>query len=201
MIYPLSNWSKLKYGYKFGDRTWYNTRHIGVDKLAPKMTPVHAHDNGVATRGYTGVQGNYVHIIDSKGHLCRYMHLVKPGVAGKVKRGQVIGYVGNTGLSKGFHLHFDVSKGKVYVANFNNFINPEAYIKASNAPVAKTATVAKAVAAARSGASTSYRTKALYYKGKKFNYTKVVKGQKISGNDKWLLTTNGYYVWSGGIKY
>jgi murein DD-endopeptidase MepM/ murein hydrolase activator NlpD len=59
------------------------------------------------------------------------MHLREKPSLGKFKQGQVIAFTGNTGaLTTGAHLHIDVSKNKLELNNFSNFIDPESYFKA-----------------------------------------------------------------------
>lgn len=69
--------------------------------------------------GGTGDMGNYVIIDHGNGYKTRYMHMTKGSVGvtkgTKVKAGQVIGYMGNTGNSTGRHLHFDISINGEYV--------------------------------------------------------------------------------------
>jgi murein DD-endopeptidase MepM/ murein hydrolase activator NlpD len=96
--------------------------HTGVDWAAPAGTPILAAGDGtVELVGGKGGYGNYVRIRHANGystaygHMSRYAEGVKPGVS--VKQGQVIGYVGSTGLSTGPHCHFEV------LVN-NNFVNP-----------------------------------------------------------------------------
>jgi murein DD-endopeptidase MepM/ murein hydrolase activator NlpD len=96
--------------------------HTGVDWAAPVGTPIVAAGDGIVEMvGGKGGYGNYVRIRHANGystaygHMSRYAEGVKPGVA--VKQGQVIGYVGSTGLSTGPHCHFEV------LVN-NNFVNP-----------------------------------------------------------------------------
>lgn len=88
--------------------------HEGLDFTAPLQTPVYATGTGVVAelvrfdRGY----GNYIVIRHGYGYQTLYAHLarfeVKPGQ--KVKRGQIIGRLGNTGKSTGPHLHYEVIK-------------------------------------------------------------------------------------------
>ena len=96
--------------------------HTGVDWAAPVGTPILAAGDGtVELVGGKGGYGNYVRIRHANGystaygHMSRYAEGVAPGVS--VKQGQVIGYVGSTGLSTGPHCHFEV------LVN-NNFVNP-----------------------------------------------------------------------------
>lgn len=69
--------------------------------------------------GGTGDMGNYVIINHGNGYKTRYQHMTKGSVTvkkgQKVKAGQVIGYMGNTGYSTGRHLHFDISINGEYV--------------------------------------------------------------------------------------
>lgn len=87
--------------------------HTGIDLQANTGTPVHAAGDGIVqlagqSRGGYGIQVEINH--GDYGYMTKYAHLseilVKPG--DEVKRGDVIGYSGNTGLSKGPHLHYEV---------------------------------------------------------------------------------------------
>ncbi len=87
--------------------------HHGVDYAAPSGTPVMAVADGVVTsRGYSGGGGHTVKIKHSQGLVSGYLHLrgyAKGIVVGaRVNQGQVIGYVGSTGLSTGPHLDFRI---------------------------------------------------------------------------------------------
>ncbi|HDR52486.1 MAG TPA: metalloendopeptidase, partial [Mariniphaga anaerophila] len=90
--------------------------HHGVDYAAPAGTPVKSIGDGtVITRAYqAGGGGNYLRIKHNSVYTTVYMHLqgFAPGVVqgSRVKQGQVIGYVGSTGLSTGPHLDFRVFK-------------------------------------------------------------------------------------------
>lgn len=109
--------------------------HTGVDITAPKGTPVYATADGTVTSESPGGGYGLVVVINhGYSYKTLYAHLskkaVKPGQ--KVKRGQVIGYVGSTGMSTGSHLHYEVIKGgqrvnPVYY--FNAEITPEEYNK------------------------------------------------------------------------
>lgn len=94
--------------------------HLGVDYAAPVGTPVWATTNGkVRFRGKRGGAGNCVVIAHPGGMESIYMHLsrfangLREGQA--VRQKQVIGYVGQTGLATGPHLHFSVKMGGHYV--------------------------------------------------------------------------------------
>ncbi len=85
--------------------------HHGVDYAAPRGTPVVAVGDGVVTKAkYSGGAGNMVKIKHNSNYETAYLHLWKygPDIRGgvRVKQGQVIGYVGSTGLSTGPHLDF-----------------------------------------------------------------------------------------------
>jgi len=91
--------------------------HEGVDFGAACGTPIHAAESGTVTMAsWYGGYGNYVAInhgkIGGNSYSTGYGHMSKFAVhkGQKVKRGQVIGYVGTTGLSTGCHLHFNVFK-------------------------------------------------------------------------------------------
>ena len=101
-----------------------STYHQGIDLAAPENTPVYAARAGmVSASSYSGSAGNYVSINHMDGYSSIYMHLNSKVVsAGQtVSAGQLIGYVGKTGVATGFHLHFGISYNGVYV-------NPAAYI-------------------------------------------------------------------------
>jgi murein DD-endopeptidase MepM/ murein hydrolase activator NlpD len=89
--------------------------HIGVDYAAATGTEVMATADGVVTvRGVQGGYGNLVEIRHANGFMTRYAHLngFAPGVrqGGRVSQGQVIGYVGMTGLATGPHLHYEMHR-------------------------------------------------------------------------------------------
>lgn len=99
--------------------------HNGIDMAAPEGTPIYAAKGGqVSIAAYSASAGNYVQINHGDGYRSVYMHMtgytVKPGQY--VAQGQLIGYVGNTGASKGNHLHFGISLNGSYV-------NPVGYIR------------------------------------------------------------------------
>ena len=89
--------------------------HEGIDYAAPIGTPVSAVGDGTVTKSqYSGGYGNLVIIKHPNGYETYYGHLSKYGKGVKkgvrVKQGQVIGYVGSTGLSTGPHLDFRIKK-------------------------------------------------------------------------------------------
>lgn len=90
----------------------YSRPHHGVDYAAPTGTPVYAIGQGVVSRkGYQGGgAGNFLYIKHNTTYTTAYMHLQKfaPGIreGSKVSQGELIGYVGSTGLATGPHLDF-----------------------------------------------------------------------------------------------
>ncbi len=87
--------------------------HSGVDYAAPRGTAIYASGNGrVEMARYVNGYGNYVKIRHNSeyetayGHMQRFASGIRPGV--NVRKGQIIGYVGNTGRSTGPHLHFEI---------------------------------------------------------------------------------------------
>lgn len=94
--------------------------HDGVDWAAPIGTPIMAAGDGVVVfAGRRGGYGNYVRLRHANGfqtgygHMLRFAKGLKPGV--HVKQGQIIGYVGSTGISTGPHCHFEVLVDRRYV--------------------------------------------------------------------------------------
>lgn len=107
--------------------------HLGVDYGAPTGTPVKAVGHGVVTKkGWAGGYGNQIILKHEAGleslyaHLSGYARGLKTGQ--RVRQGQVIGFVGSTGLSTGPHLDFRLRHN-------GNFINPTKAINPRGAPV------------------------------------------------------------------
>ena len=83
--------------------------HLGTDYAAPTGTPILAVGDGVVTESqYKSANGNYVKIKHNSTYTTQYLHMSKRAVkAGeRVRQGQVIGYVGSTGLATGPHVCF-----------------------------------------------------------------------------------------------
>ncbi len=102
-----------------------NRMHNGIDMACAAGTPIYATRAGtVTTASYQASgAGNYVSINHLDGFASIYMHMTHYVVSKgqQVSQGQLIGYVGNTGISTGDHLHFGISYAGTYV-------NPLAYI-------------------------------------------------------------------------
>ncbi|WP_139974885.1 M23 family metallopeptidase [Ochrobactrum sp. CGA5] len=91
----------------------YSRMHTGVDWAAPRGTPIIASGNGVVEKaGWTNGYGNQTLIRHANGYVSSYSHqnaIARGVTAGaRVRQGQVIGYVGSTGLSTGPHLHYEL---------------------------------------------------------------------------------------------
>jgi murein DD-endopeptidase MepM/ murein hydrolase activator NlpD len=101
----------------FGERNHpllhYLKSHTGVDWAAPFGTPIFAAGNGAIDEiGIKGGYGKYVRIRHANGYQTAYGHMTAfargLNVGSKVRQGQVIGFVGSTGLSTGSHVHFEI---------------------------------------------------------------------------------------------
>ena len=112
------------YGYRTHpiDGQW--KFHSGVDLAGPEGTPIVATRDGTVTAAaYSSGNGNYVTINHGDGFSSSYLHMTHDvvSVGQKVKAGQIIGYMGNTGYSKGSHLHFTIYYN-------GNTVNPADYL-------------------------------------------------------------------------
>ena len=109
--------------------------HQGMDFTAPIGTEIYATGDGVVEKvGWTGGYGKTIMINHGYGYKTRYAHCSKYKCkkGQKVNRGDLIGYVGNTGQSTGPHLHYEVFKNKRQINPVNFFFNdlsPEEYDK------------------------------------------------------------------------
>lgn len=104
MIWPVGGTFTSPFGQRWG------RLHAGIDIAAPEGTPIRAAESGsVVVAGWTGGYGNYTCIAHGGALSTCYAHQSRYGtsVGAKVSKGQVIGYVGNTGHSFGAHLHFE----------------------------------------------------------------------------------------------
>jgi murein DD-endopeptidase MepM/ murein hydrolase activator NlpD len=104
-----------RYGRRRHPVLGYTRMHRGVDFAAARGTPIYAAGDGKVTyRGRNGAYGRYIRIRHNGTYSTAYAHLkryAKRARRGKwVKQGQIIGYVGTSGLSTGPHLHFEVMK-------------------------------------------------------------------------------------------
>ena len=119
-------WISSGFGRRRDPFTKRWTTHTGADIPAPRRTPIIATADGtIAKMGKDAYLGNHIEVCHSQrfstlyGHMDRFVKGMKKGT--KVKRGDVIGYVGRTGRSTGSHVHYEVRlNGKR--------VNPVSYI-------------------------------------------------------------------------
>ncbi len=113
---------RLTSGYGMRIHPLLNRRrmHTGVDWAAPTGTPILAAGKGeIEHAGRKGQYGNYVRIRHANGYQSTYAHMsriargVRQGI--NIRQGQIIGYVGSTGLSSGPHLHYEILVNKRFV--------------------------------------------------------------------------------------
>ncbi|MGB5665763.1 MAG: M23 family metallopeptidase [Maribacter sp.] len=117
-IQPLNNEDLTRmasgYGWRSDPFTKARKKHWGMDFTAPKGTPIYASGDGKITRADNNASGygKHIRIDHGYGYMSLYAHLsnynVKKGQ--KVERGDLIGFVGNTGRSEAPHLHYEVWK-------------------------------------------------------------------------------------------
>ena len=111
------------YGYRTDPFTKVRKFHFGMDFTAPRGTPIYASGDGVVTRAdntATGY-GNHIRIDHGYGYVSLYAHLYKYNVRAnqKVKRGDLIGFVGSTGRSEAPHLHYEIFKDEERINPIN----------------------------------------------------------------------------------
>lgn len=124
-IQPIKNQDLTRmasgYGYRIDPFTKKRRFHYGMDFSAKRGTPVYATGNGIVKRAdnRSSGYGRHIRIDHGFGYVSLYAHLNKYNVrrGQRVKRGDIIGYVGNTGRSVGPHVHYEIFKD-------NKKINP-----------------------------------------------------------------------------
>jgi len=117
-IWPVRGWVSSGFGHRVSPFTGKDTMHSGVDITSPMRTPVIAPAAGtVHFAGSEGGLGNTVTLSHGYGTRTVYGHMdkLKVKTGQTVRRGDVIGWVGNTGLSTGPHLHYEVEIKGSYV--------------------------------------------------------------------------------------
>ncbi|OHC95987.1 MAG: hypothetical protein A2095_09520 [Sphingomonadales bacterium GWF1_63_6] len=111
---PVAGRMSSSYGMRRHPILGYSRMHAGIDFAARYGSPIYAVTDGViAYAGRHGGHGNYVRIQHGGGLATGYAHMSRIAAAPgqRVRRGQVIGYVGSTGLSTGPHLHYELYRG------------------------------------------------------------------------------------------
>lgn len=120
---PVSGRVSSGYGMRRHPILGYRRMHTGMDFKASYGTPIHAVTDGVVTyAARKGGYGNFVRINHGGGMATGYAHMSRFAVRSgtRVRRGQIIGYVGSTGLSTGPHLHYEVYRN-------NQRVNPAGF--------------------------------------------------------------------------
>jgi murein DD-endopeptidase MepM/ murein hydrolase activator NlpD len=110
-IWPVKGWFSCGFGMRDDPFTGYRTMHRGVDIANHIGTPVVATADGVVKQiGQVGNMGRMITIDHGYGFVTRYGHLSKYMVnrGQRIKRGEIIGYMGNSGKTTGPHLHYEV---------------------------------------------------------------------------------------------
>ena len=126
-IQPIKNKDLTRVASGFGERIDPFTKgikfHYGMDFTAPRGTPVYATGDGVVKRADSRSSGfgKHIRIDHGYGYTSLYAHLYKYNVKRyqKVKRGDIIGYVGSSGRSNAPHLHYEIFKDKVKINPIN----------------------------------------------------------------------------------
>ena len=114
LLAPVPGGISSGYGMRRHPILGYRRMHAGLDFKASSGTPIVAVTDGrVSAAGRMGGCGNAVRLEHAGGLSTRYCHMSRIAVGGgqSVRRGQVIGYVGSTGLSTGPHLHYEMYRG------------------------------------------------------------------------------------------
>lgn len=118
MAMPASGRISSGYGLRRHPVLGFSRMHKGMDIAAPYGAPIRAANDGVvAFAGRSGGYGNFVRVNHSGGMGTGYGHMSRIAVRGgqRVSRGQVIGYVGSTGMSTGPHLHYELYRNGVAI--------------------------------------------------------------------------------------
>lgn len=137
-IQPVSNehLTRMASGYGWRNDPFTKARkfHKGMDFTAPKGTPIYASGDGIVIRadGRAVGYGKHVRIDHGFGYVTLYGHMTKYVVRRRqrVKRGDLIGYVGSTGRSKAPHLHYEVRKNGRHINPINFYygsLTPEEF--------------------------------------------------------------------------
>ena len=125
-IYPVKGYTYISsyYGWRFNNTDY----HTGVDFPAPANTPIRASASGTVIYVRTGAgygrawgYGNYLIVDHGGGFSTLYAHCtsVAVNVGDTVTKGQTIAYVGTTGWSTGYHLHFEIRRNGAHTNPLN----------------------------------------------------------------------------------
>lgn len=126
------------FGYRIHPVFRYKQFHAGIDIANSQGTPVYATADGEVTfAGVSGHNGKLIRVDHISGYQTRYAHLdrILVDAGDNVSKGQIIGLMGNTGVSTGSHLHYEI-----YSYKLNRCVNPVAFfnLKEDEIKVAQT---------------------------------------------------------------
>ena len=139
-IQPVNNENLTRmasgYGYRRDPFTKARKFHYGMDFTAPRGTPVYASGDGIVKRvdNRSSGYGKHIRIDHGFGYVSLYAHLYKYNVrrGQRIKRGDLIGFVGSTGRSEAPHLHYEIFKDGRRINPINFYygnLTPEEYAK------------------------------------------------------------------------
>jgi len=120
------SWISSFYGFRKSPFTGLREFHCGLDISAMRGTPVIATGGGtVSFVGSKGALGKTIVILHNDEYRTRYGHLLEYNVkkGQKVKRGDIIGFLGNTGRTTGYHVHYEIQKNNEPVDPFPCILN------------------------------------------------------------------------------
>lgn len=123
---PANGWITSKFGYRFSPFTGSKVMHAGLDIAAPTGTPISAPADGIVSfAGYDSGYGKLVTIDHGYGLATRFGHTsqIYVKVGQRIKRGDPIAAVGNTGRSTGPHLHYEVRVNGAAVNPYKYILN------------------------------------------------------------------------------
>lgn len=118
---PQKSWISSSFGMRISPFTGKKQLHLGIDLAGWKGTPIVAPANGkVFFLGKQGLLGLVIKIRHNKVYSTEYGHLLKAAVkkGQEVKRGEIIGYMGNSGRSTGHHVHYGIKYNGKHVNPF-----------------------------------------------------------------------------------
>lgn len=120
VIFPVRKPERISSGFGMRKHPIYRVRkfHTGIDIPKMKGMPVYATGNGVVIRkGYNSGYGYYIEIQHAGGFRSFYAHLSRTlvNMGDSVSIARQIACVGNTGIATGYHLHYEIRKGKRYL--------------------------------------------------------------------------------------
>ena len=126
-IQPVNNGDLTRmasgYGYRTDPFTKVRKFHYGMDFTAPRGTPIYASGDGIVKRADNSSSGygKHIRIDHGYGYVSLYAHLYKYNVRinQRVKRGDLIGFVGSTGRSEAPHLHYEIFKDGIKINPIN----------------------------------------------------------------------------------